>query len=473
MSDGGSPEAMLYQQSVQARMEGLKIRVEQLRDENTTLKLQASKGETDTHEFVAYFQTETEKKDGIIAHQAERVASLEELIIQNEKSLRESYETQFSKLQFDHESLKVQFEDETRSLKAELDVLSEYKQMRDQLNLQLENAEKLFSEEVEKHQVEMNKMERKIIEERARIQRDTENRIEEIRRESRQEAQEGLGADTRKIIADNQRIGEELKFQLQTSDELQGQVKQLKLDNKQLRIDLSIANDKETEYASQGFYKENDLQTAREKIDTLERSLAQLVRQFEKAKEQSEIENRKWKEDAELEVSGLRQLVKLKNKELKNLRELSQIILDQRTEVEQYFLEALDQVKKEAKISQEETFKKDVRDYRKQVRLAQFCSDGNVSFPPIKSANQLTNRSCRGRENTMKKGSKIELGDLSWEERERVLRMLFAKINSVSGSSNDGLQSVLSESIRSEKSIRYDSEPLLIEYGSSGRNESS
>jgi predicted nucleic acid-binding Zn-ribbon protein len=59
------------------KVEKLKERVEKLRQENEALKLRHEKSEKDTHEFVAYFQREMEKKDDMIA-------SLNDTLMMNE-----------------------------------------------------------------------------------------------------------------------------------------------------------------------------------------------------------------------------------------------------------------------------------------------------------------------------------------------------------------------------------------------------
>lgn len=47
------------------------------------------------------------------------------------------------------------------------------------------------------------------------------------------------------------------------------------------------------------------------------------------------------------EITKLQRVVQLKTKEMNKVKKLARNILDQRTEVERFFLDALDQVKKE------------------------------------------------------------------------------------------------------------------------------
>ena len=142
--------------------------------------------------------------------------------------------------------------------------------------------------------------------------------------------------------------------------------------------------------------------------------------------------------------TGLKQLLKLKNRELKNIRKLAQTILDQRTEVEQYFLEALEQVKSEIRQKREDEYRLQMAEYNAQMRKAT-ASKGSVKFPSIKAPSHAGGSQANSvlsgimgagisREAPqMSMNDKVDLRDLSWEDRERVLRLLFAKINNVQG----------------------------------------
>lgn len=116
-----------------------------------------------------------------------------------------------------------------------------------------------------------------------------------------------------------------------------------------------------------------------------------------------------------------------KNSELKKVKAISQVIIDQRSDVEQFFLEALAQIKEE--------IQKKISAERKQRRL---------NGQPFPAPNQTsTEHQMTGQgQTTMSQGSstqqenqqksyaeKVDLNDLDWEDRERVLRLLFSKMN--------------------------------------------
>ena len=447
-------EEVLYQQSLESRLEGLKLRCEALREENATLKRGAAKGEKDTHEFVAYFQSEIEKKDQLIAKLSEKSLRMEMEFEREGKRVAEESAAKVSAAQREASETMARAEGRVKVLEDELAVLTEYKHKRDLLNGKLSECERALKESAERHRSETADLERSFIEKTARLQSEVEKRIEAIRRQAREEAQHGLDADTRKVIADNRRMSEELRFQLQTSDELQSQGRLLAEENKRLKRNLSLAAEKDGEQAKRAYYKESEAQGLKAKLKTMERTLATTVHDFEHSRAAASAAAERDKEELAMEVSGLRQLLKLKNKELRTVRSLAQVILDQRTEVEQFFLEALDSVKSEVRKRAEESAKDQQDEYRRQMRAAQA---GQASrFPPIKAPHQTQNQnqnhqlgaqphappSDRQHALPPARGLKIELRDMSWEDREKVLQVLFARINAVDNQAHDVLRDV-------------------------------
>ena len=105
--------------------------------------------------------------------------------------------------------------------------------------------------------------------------------------------------------------------------------------------------------------------------------------------------------------SNTEELHKLKtsNSELKaenkKLKALSQMILDQRSEVEMFFIESLEDVK-------QELYKKKKQEQRKK---SLFPSISNKYSKPIEEMNKMT------------------IKDLSVEDKEKMLKLLFSKIN--------------------------------------------
>ena len=153
-----------------------------------------------------------------------------------------------------------------------------------------------------------------------------------------------------------------------------------------------------------------------------------------------------------MDAAGLRRLIKLKNQELIHMKSLAATILSQRTETEQFFLESLQEVKEAIKQERRRNAidaKITVNKYKTGAHSLTYLLTHSLTysltyigavapdsgavkrFPPlnIKASNvhMLDERQPSTIPSIMK--DKVYLKDLSWEDKELVLRVLFAKIN--------------------------------------------
>lgn len=110
------------------------------------------------------------------------------------------------------------------------------------------------------------------------------------------------------------------------------------------------------------------------------------------------------------EIGQLQGKMKKKVRRQKALKDLAGRILQQRSEVEQFFLEALEQIKEEIR-------KKLLLEKKRNFTAAQ-----NERPKPL-TADQSRQSAERSYQD------KVDLNDLDWEDRERVLRLLFSKMN--------------------------------------------
>jgi len=99
----------------------------------------------------------------------------------------------------------------------------------------------------------------------------------------------------------------------------------------------------------------------------------------------------------------LRDELRVRVKETKNLKTLSQIILDQRSEIEEFLIETLDHVKEEVRKQ---------RTFDRKNRLPEITSSkSKLDLKPKKN------------------WEKLEFTSLDWEDKEKILRILFSKMN--------------------------------------------
>ena len=88
------------------------------------------------------------------------------------------------------------------------------------------------------------------------------------------------------------------------------------------------------------------------KVESLETGLSHMAREFGDEKSSLHHKLRTENESACKELVKLNRTLELKNREMSRIKRLARQILDQRTEVERFFLEALDQVRREIAANQ-------------------------------------------------------------------------------------------------------------------------
>ena len=153
------------------------------------------------------------------------------------------------------------------------------------------------------------------------------------------------------------------------------------------------------------------------KIDLLESSLSQIVQDFEKERELIKFQNEQIIKEQNEELKSLTESSRLKMKETINLKALAQMILDQRSDIEQFFLEALEQVKEEKRRKLESERNAENQQNQTNSMQKQF-TDGLMYMQ------QQQDKLSQNQQKIT-----VELSDLDWEDRERILRLLFSKMN--------------------------------------------
>ena len=140
--------------------------------------------------------------------------------------------------------------------------------------------------------------------------------LAEMKKTSQEEAVERLDASTKKILFENRRMAEELRLQVQETDELQKAKRYLEEENKKLKREVQLNEQSVKEYAKQGFRQSREIKELGGKVKTLERSLGTTTREHEKEKQGLVATDRRKIAEMELDGQGLRQLVRMKTKEL-------------------------------------------------------------------------------------------------------------------------------------------------------------
>lgn len=428
------------------KIEFLANRVQLLQSENESLRARHAKREQETHEFVSYFQKEIQTRDRQLTRLTEELAAGKLSHALELEATGAAKDAVFQQLHQSFASKEESFTEQVFFLKDELQQLEVFRDMKETVQSKMKELESALHKETEQGHERVRDLERRFLEEKARLQKEHEKRIEIVKQQAKEDARNGLDADTRKIVTDNRRMGEELRFQLQTTEELQREKRECETRAKRFAIETQLASAKEHEYARQAERQAREIKQLRATVKALEKTMSESLAAAEREKRVEVSKSGRELEDLALDADGLRRLLRLKNKELRNLRRLAQTVLDQRTDVEQFFLDALAHVKRE--LEDERKRQRDLELERYHVELKRSQGIGmrtgaaatSVRFPRLETPTGPARDASIAAPGARHFSEKVDLRQLTWEERERVLRLVFAKINGAHSYAQDSEQ---------------------------------
>ena len=169
------------------------------------------------------------------------------------------------------------------------------------------------------------------------------------------------------------------------------------------------------------------------KIEILEKSLSQVVREFETERQLILSKCSTELESSKTEIEKLNKTLELKTKEMNKVKKLAKNILEQRSDIERFFLDSLDYVKKQISTTRNDYRKEANTVYNHRMLAAHM---GQAEYPKVRTFTKKfdafsTNNVFKDLEQAEKWydfGNLVDLADLTWEQKEQVLRELFARM---------------------------------------------
>lgn len=424
----------LFQQMDKDKIKSLSHDLTLSREDNAKLRLAVEKGQRETHDFVAYFQRELEAKDDMLKKRSETIAELEEKLHRETEVLREDAKTNVSTLEQRQRDMELELRSTIQLLENELKAVDKFRQQKAAMETEIEGLKAEVMAARIQFKEDSDNLERKFVGDKAEMKKDFDLEAVKLQQTAEIEIANGLDAETKRIFAENSSLKEELRFIRDHSATLDSANERLKQEIKSLRLEARVTESTQNVHAKKGHKKENQVRDLTNEIVNLEAHVKE-IQQRESAQSTKLISAvNKEKELRAEEEKALRHLLMIKNRELAHVKTHARTILEQRTEVEQFFLDALDQCKAKIEEERKREQRAELAAYRKKMLEAR--TDKQKPFPKILGHREL---SVSGRMTANPATSKlpadpkmkVRLADLTWEDRERVLKMLFQKINGI------------------------------------------
>ncbi|XP_029453301.1 basal body-orientation factor 1 [Rhinatrema bivittatum] len=321
------------------------------------------------------------------------------------------------------------------SIKGEMKVIKEFRKRKAHIGEGVEDIKASLNKANEEHAESLAWMERRFLEEKQRLEREASKKIEMLAERAHNEAIVQLNEAGRSVFKENVRLNEALAFHVNETDELKKAKKKLKEEKDQLEQQRETDDLLLQKKILQGSQQKCQLQSQQRKVESLERALAHMSREFEaevhRTKKQALVQN----QAGNVEIDKLQKLLEMKDREMNRVKKLAKNILEERTEVESFLQHALQQVKQEIAFNRKCYRQAAQEAYHRKMMGA---AAGTEAYPKIRTFND-NERSTNNVHQDLKEAEKwnniqegkVDISDLTWEQKERVLRLLFAKINGV------------------------------------------
>ena len=190
---------------------------------------------------------------------------------------------------------------------------------------------------------QVNKQGKEDIErQKQRINQKYADLLDEYRKAAQTDAEKSISQIEKNIQIQNIRLEEEADIQDQELAYLDNKNTQLEVENDQALVELKTKGETIEEHAKKQFEKNKKIKLLKSKIDLLEKSLAQIVADFEKERELLKFQNEQIIREQHEELKNLTESIRMKGQESANLKAVCQMILDQRSDIEQFFLESME-----------------------------------------------------------------------------------------------------------------------------------
>nr|XP_048305116.1 basal body-orientation factor 1 isoform X3 [Myodes glareolus] len=368
---------------------------------NEDLKKQQYKLEKDTMSVLSYLKKQDQEKDNMIEKLKQQLVETKEKAKEEKEKLEQKYTMQINELegQF-HQKAK-----EIGMIQTELKTIKQFQKRKIQVE-----------KELDEH----------------RLQQEAEKRIVMLAERAHHEAVVQLNSAGRNVFKENVYLHKALTYHLKEAEVRQKNSKKLQESHSCLLHQKEINELLVKEKIMQLTQQKSQIQTLQKKVVSLENALTYMTTEFEaevlKLQQKAIIEN----QAGQVEIDKLQQLLEMKDREMNRVKKLAKNILDERTEVEQFFLDALYQVKEQILASRKQY--KQIAQAAFNLKMRTACA-GRTEYPRIRTfdgkehSTNSVNQDLMEAEKWPSTQKNVDIRDLTWEQKEKVLRLLFAKMN--------------------------------------------
>ncbi|XP_076017902.1 basal body-orientation factor 1-like [Genypterus blacodes] len=404
---------------------------------NEDMSNERRRAERDALDMIRLLHQQDAEKEEKISSLLEQLRRQEAHAREQQKKLVEDYTLRISELEDKFKRRSSEFD----SIEEEKRKIREFQKRKAQLEEELRNIKENMQIADKKHRQTLNAIEYRFFTEKARLESEAEQRVGLLSARAHTEAILQLDDASRCVFKENVRLNEALGYHTREGEDLQRESRSLAEENVSLALNKPLSGRRlwpaheirMKKNAAQMKAQSRELSEMKSKVARLEEALEVKVAELEREKGDTRHRALVRTQAGHAELERMRKVLSVYEREMARVRQLAENIVEQRTELELFFHDALFQVRREVAASRLQYREEALQAYHRRMREA---TAGKTKFPQIRTfrkSSHSTNCVYSDLEEAERwshvQGDKVEVSDLSWEQKEKVLRLLFAKMN--------------------------------------------
>jgi|Transcript_60837 hypothetical protein len=453
------------------------VLTEDLKGENVKLREELKEQERESLQVVEFLRKEVERKQ-------EQIESLTKQLDTQKQDLTKQMEDEKATMQAtidEKDAAFAELKEQKETLETQLASVDQFKKDKYDMEVELKRLRDNECAIKEKNERELSKLKYQSLEEKVRLKNEEIAMEQRFNQDVERKAYELLDEKMKRIHQQNKHLLEDKGLLEKELEQLLEIKKRVEEDKKCKQRDLELKEQSLEQFALQGHRQSKEVRELMMKNRHLASSLQNTINNYELEKTNSKKQYDEILKAREQQLVDAHQMVQIRTQELHRIRSLAKHIISSRSELEAFFNEALEYVKQQIAIEgpdaksitertasgrivgpADKTQKAPHPPARIQApagrpdavdipdasagQLQPYVGDGSdlVGFEPLQEGSTsgsprenalppIANRSDMGRSVQSRRipVERVDISDLSWEDKERVLRILFAKINNV------------------------------------------
>ncbi|KAJ3163051.1 hypothetical protein HDU86_002220 [Geranomyces michiganensis] len=416
---------------------------------NEDLQEACQQQEKDALEVIAALHRENEKRELKIKELRQQ---LEDEAKRHREEFDEAAEEHDRKIA-DMSALVAEKEAACNVMQQEFSVIKDFRKKRHDLIKELDAQKQLMTDTERRHVETVARMERKFFEEKIRLQKEVNRKISELATKAHREAVANLKETEKEVFRQNVRISEALRHHVAESEALGKRNEELMALNARLVDEKGLHDVIVREKIVQAKTQQKEIKELRLKIQSMEHTLSHVVREFVHERTlMGEVASRELASVRAL-AAALTASLERKTREMRHIKRLAQHVLDQRSDLEKFFLDALATIRDAIAAERLAEQKSQAAEYNRRLKAILTAKHGgggggaagaivampdNTATTAAKDAPTTTAVPTTTTQTTViaqpppPPNAKVEISELSWADKEKVMRLLFARMNGIS-----------------------------------------